>query len=131
MCGCAVKLLALVALALVPGVAAENLFDQVYTMHVREGTVLGGGRPKIECLPATMQGCSAEEVTYVNQVKSYASAQLKQEKERLIDEERTQRPAHASDAEYWLFQRKSIVYHLLDDAKKEANKKWLRSHDEL
>mmetsp|Transcript_4175 Transcript_4175/g.9114 ORF Transcript_4175/g.9114 Transcript_4175/m.9114 type:complete len:132 (-) Transcript_4175:238-633(-) len=114
--------------------AAENLFDKVYTMHVRDGTLLGGGRPKIECLPATLNGCNEQEVAYVKKIKQevgITEAELKKESERLMQEERTKLPTQGSDDEYWLFQRKSIVYHLIDDAHKEANRNWARRHDEL
>ena len=81
---------------------------------------------------------SADELAYIDEVKGYSEAQLRNASAVLLKEERK---AHQSGkppkkhAEEWIFRRKNILYHLLDDRKESARqaayRKWAKGHDEL
>lgn len=115
-----------------------NLFDKVYTMHMRDKNSKLHDGPPIECVPATLEGCNEREADFARKVRSFNATVLKKMSNTIVEEERAAfqkgRPL-SGDAERWMFERKSILYHLQDDLKAAehaaARKAWESRHDEL
>ena len=95
----------------------------------------------LECEPRTLEKCEERERKYVAEVKGLNLKQLKNQTAVLRNMERKaaqkEKPLKGDD-DKWLMQRKSILYHLIDDAekkhveqKRQANARWARGHDEL
>ena len=115
----------------------EDLFDKVYTMHMRnpDSPLHNKGADKaLICVPSTGKDCSVREAAYIKEVETYSEKMLKNATATLIKEERdahqSGRPVRGDD-EHWLFQRKNILYHLQDDLKDRKMRKWAKQHDEL
>ena len=117
----------------------RDLFDEVYTRHVRDATF--SAHDAIRCIPRTLHGCSAEERAYIKEVKTLSLKELQNETAflRSIEREAAQKGKPLKGAEdRRLMERKSILYHLIDDAKgkmaqhrQAANARWAKGHDEL
>ena len=118
----------------------EDLFDKVYTMHMRDSTWNGPHGP-IECEPRTGEKCSEREKKYTKEVIGLNLNQLKNHTAvlRKFEREAAQKGKMLEgEDDKWLMQRKSILYHLIDDAEKKAtqqkraaNARWAKGHDEL
>ena len=118
----------------------EDLFDKVYTMHMRDSAWNGEHGP-IECEPRTGEKCSEREKKYTKEVIGLNLKQLKNQTAvlRKFERDAAQKGKMLKgDDDKWLMQRKSILYHLIDDAerkatekKRAANARWAKGHDEL
>ena len=135
----------------------ENLFDKVWTQHMRDkDSPLTRGKEHIACVPSTGEECvsalvtnargtqserrphlpaqSEREVAYIKEVENFDHVQLKNATATLIKEERAahqagRKPTEAE--ERWMLQRKSILYHLQDDREASKTARWAKMHDEL
>ena len=115
-----------------------NLFDKVYTMHMRDGHLIGRDKG-IPCDPFTLEECDEKERRFIDHVKDMQNSEaLKKETAKLVKEEReafSKGKPYEGEDEHWLFQRKSILYHFRDDLeakeKAEMRRRWAESHDDL